>query len=847
MTKLLPVIRVFREGDHFEAIAALGLKSILMGTLAGQAPGGNEAGMEPTSGSLSGPLSFHSAREGLLRAAASLGSDTTLELHFIAYPDIARKAQGTIRIYLLLRCSAPTREAAREDAARKYMSLRAILRTYQAEAEFNLITEPDELVMVIKPFAFSRALAVHRRDEEASLSSPVMRRSMGLESGLSRETGEGCVLNVLSQWVPTYDDWSRFIGMMLCQLDPVRAVIRVRPFVIGDEDRKRMESMIRQCERFLAVGEPHQLTLSRRVMMIREGAVRRLHELGCHAFNVGVYLLSGHPVDRALGHVLGTAITRDRALDGEQAIFRGGHRVSEVNARDAVRASFFFDTELFSLEEAACAFRLPSPPIKDIPGLPLRRSRTALAMMPHRGGREGDDGEVELFFSEHQQDVVPVSLNAEDRMRHMFMLGQTGTGKSTLLEYMVMQDIEAGRGLALIDPHGDLVDSILGKIPRRRVEDVVLFNLLDRGRPPGFNILQWETPEERDLIIDELYLTFDHIYDMKQTGGPIFEKHFRGMLKLLMGDHKRPDFTPTLLEFATCYASLDFRSWLKRRVKDPVILDFVREVEGADGELNLKNISTYITSKFSRFIHDRSLARIVGQEKTVFNIDDIMRDGKILLVKLGKGRFGASVSALLANQIVVRFKLAAMKRGDLSPAERRDFFLYVDECHTLPTDNFTELLSEARKFRLGLTLATQYTAQLASPSPGRGSLLSAVMGNVGSIAVFRVGQEDARLMAPVLHPNFGALDILGLPNWQGYARLQPRGETILPFSFHTRKDESPYSPSMAELVRELSRQRYGLPAAEVDEQILKRRATWSEAGKAGSGSASKTEQVFGPL
>jgi hypothetical protein len=267
---------------------------------------------------------------------------------------------------------------------------------------------------------------------------------------------------------------------------------------------------------------------------------------------------------------------------------------------------------------------------------------------------------------------------------------------------------------------------------------------------------------------------------------------------------------------------------LKHSIKDPQISDFVKELEQTGGEASIENLSPYITSKLSRFTHDITLRRIVGQEKTSFDFDEIMNKGKILLVKLGKGRFGATVSALLANQIVTRFKLAAMKRGDMPHKDRRDFFLYVDECHNLPSENFMELLSEARKFRMGLVLATQYTAQLGSASQKENNFLSAILGNVGTILIFRLGQEDAVKLSPALHPNFNSLDITGLPNWQGYARLQMSNEPTPPFSFRTQKDEAPYDKQLAVKIRNMSRFIYGNDCREVDAQILRRRSLWKE-------------------
>jgi len=821
MTNQLPAIRTFRNGNRAEAVAGYCLKSLLLGGLFRQSGQSADSEKPDSNGNLH-ENELRSGREGVLRALAAWGSESTLELSFTAFPDFAVRQRGRLMITIILRVSAASRAEAREKAAIACLSLRATMKTQMPEAEFVPITSAGELTRTMKPFQSVHAISIHRRREEIPLSAPFARRTIGLEAGLTCEGKEGVVLWHLAPWVPSGDGWERFIHMMMGQLDSVCAVLRVRPVTVKEKIRLRYEEQIRECELFLSGGASNQVAMKGQIGILRDVAVRRLAGLRRQAYSVGIFLLSPHPIDRALGCTLGNAITADQSQDRKTGFFEGGFAISEVTARKALEASYFHDEEPFTIEEAACAFRLPSPPVAEVPGLRLRRSRTALASMP-RGDKRKDGADLELFYSQHQQDTLPVSIEADDRMRHMFIPGQTGTGKSTLMEYMILQDIRAGRGVAVIDPHGDLVDTIVGKIPDNRVEDVILFDLLDRGWPLGFNLLQWETLEERDLLIDELYANVDNIYDLKETGGPIFEMHFRGMLKLLMGDRKREDFTPTLLDFVTCYLSKDFRIWLLARTDEASTCDFVKEAQKAGFHASLENIAPYVTSKFGRFVHDRTLSRIIGQEKSSFNVDEIMHEGKIFLVKLGKGRFGSTVSALLANQLVTRFKLAAMKRGDMKSKERKDFFLYVDECHTLPSDNFTELLSEARKFRLGLILTTQYTAQIKQASRGRSDLLSAILGNVGTIATFRLGHEDAKMIAPVLSPLFGALDIIGLPNWHGYARMQPHGEAILPFSFRSLKDETVFDDARAERVRELSR-RHGMPASDIDTMLEQRRS-----------------------
>mgnify|MGYP001204048562 CR=1 FL=1 len=255
-------------------------------------------------------------------------------------------------------------------------------------------------------------------------------------------------------------------------------------------------------------------------------------------------------------------------------------------------------------------------------------------------------------------------------------------------------------------------------------------------------------------------------------------------------------------------------------IADQQVKDFITEAEDVSGEARLSNISPYVTSKFSRFVNDTTLRRIIGQSRSSINFENIMEDGKILFLKLGKGRFGSEVSALLANMIVAKFKFAAMKRGEKPAASRRDFYLYVDEAHNLPQSNFTELLSEARKYRLGLILSTQYCSQLGDVN-GRQSndLLSSILGNVGTTIVFRTGMTDAEHLAKGLYPYFRQQDIINLPNFHGYARMNIANNAVRPFSFHTELCDVPKDEELGKLIWANSRMKYGKKAREVDMDI----------------------------
>ena len=444
------------------------------------------------------------------------------------------------------------------------------------------------------------------------------------------------------------------------------------------------------CEEFLGGPNGESRMLGRQARMIRDSAVRRLAELNHCCFHLGSYLAGESKPDLALANIVGRSLSRFASED-DANYFEGGVSIKEVNPATVLFSSAKKNLDFYTLIEAASALRLPDPPRGEIPGLPVRRSRTCAAFVrPHFSEPAS---EFQLFVNNHRGISQPIKVIEEDRFRHFFILGQTGTGKSTLMEQMILQDIYAGKGCAVIDPHGELVDPILGKIPKEREKDIIYFNLLDRERPMGFNILEFNNAEERDLIIDELFLTLDRVYDMKSVGGPMFENNYRSMCQILTGAKTANGYTPTLLEFTLCYQDHKFRNWLKKQISNPQLLDFLEELEGTGGEASLHNISPYITSKFSRFVQDSTLRLIIGQEKTGFDFDEVMNNSKILLVNLGKGRFGPNVSALLANQLVTRFKHAAMKRGGMKPKERVPFHLFCDECHNLPPESFAELLS----------------------------------------------------------------------------------------------------------------------------------------------------------
>jgi len=812
-----------RGADPCEAVAAFELASILHARLCS-----NDSGEEHMPEGMRKAAALwqrREKREGLLHALLAWPSSVCLELRMAALPSIACIPNGRLAIHILIRATGKDEAAVREEVASRCLSLYPILGSYVPEAEFIPVRNKEELERVLHPFPLRKGISIGRLRQRFTLSTPLKRLSIGFGK-LEELVPEGSsdVVDHVFPWLPSKDDWGVFLQTLMGQMDPVLFLVRVSPQPPDPKTLEGLRAGIETCERFLSSPSSEDGILHRQARMLRDSAVRRLAELNAACFRVGAFLLGDHRPDPAFANVVGRSISR-YASDEEANFFEGGFSLREVDPAATLFPRCDEDTADYSLSEAACAFRLPDPPQVEIPGLPVRRSRTGSAVFPRASRANGES--IHLFTNMHGGMDQPVAATEEDRFRHDFIIGQTGTGKSKLMEHMILQDIHAGRGVAVIDPHGDLVEPLLGKIPAQREQDVIYFDVADRERPIGFNVIEWTTPEEQDLLIDELYLSLDRTYDMRQVGGPIFESNFRGMLRLLTGAKQEGIYVPTLLEFTLCYQNRKFRKWLKKKASDPQVLDFVKELENTGGEASLDNLSPYITSKFSRFLQGSSLRLIFGQEKSSIDFDEVMNRGKILLVNLAKGRFGPSLSALLANQLVSRFKNAAMKRAKVKAEERTPFYLYVDECHNLPPENFAELLSEARKYRLSLTLATQYAGQIKNDFQ-QFDLLSAVIGNVGAIIIFRLGYDDAQKMAQVLFPNFNPYDIIGLPNHEGYVRMQWNGQSVPPFSFQTELDPTPYSQKTADRVRKMSQKKYGRDAAAVELAIARRRNIWDE-------------------
>src|SRR3989344_1740624 len=433
------------------------------------------------------------------------------------------------------------------------------------------------------------------------------------------------------------------------------------------------------------------------------------------------------------------------------------------------------------------------------------RDAAAPAGLPQEG--------ILLGENTYRGETAPVRVSKDDRRRHLYIIGQTGTGKTTLIQNMVKEDIEKGEGLCVIDPHGDMIEKILGYVPENRIENVVYFDPAALSRPMGLNFLEYDPayPEQKTFIVNELLEIFRKLYaDVPEALGPMFETYFRNAALLVMED---PSSGNTLLEIERVMAEKPFRELKLSRSKNPVLNAFWRDVaEKAGGEAALANMVPYITSKFDALLTNEYMRPILLQERSSIKFREIMDGGKILLVNLSKGRIGETNASLLGLIIVGKLLLSALSRVNISEEERRDFYLYLDEFQNVTTPSIATILSEARKYRLSLILAHQFIGQLSE------EIKRAVFGNVGSMASFRIGADDAEFMQKQFEPVFSAHDLMNIENFNVYLKLLIRGETSRPFNIRITPPQTG-DASRAQKVKELSIMKYGRPREEVEAEI----------------------------
>ncbi|MAF13824.1 MAG: hypothetical protein CMI53_02955 [Parcubacteria group bacterium] len=471
---------------------------------------------------------------------------------------------------------------------------------------------------------------------------------------------------------------------------------------------------------------------------------------------------------------------------------------------------------ILNTEELASIFHFPTP-FLDTPNINwlLAKKLAPPANLPQEG----------ILFGENIYRGVKsnVYLKTDDRRRHCYVIGMTGTGKSVLMSNMAIQDIRNGKGVCVIDPHGSLIESILPNIPKERVDEVIYFNPSDTERPLGLNMLEADTPEQQDFAIQEMISIFYKLVTDPSMIGPMFEHNMRNAMLTLMADKEDPG---TIAEIPRIFTDKDFQKYKLTKVTDPMVRSFWEQEMAKTSDFHKSEMLGYLISKVGRFIENGMIRNIIGQPKSGFNFREVMDQQKILLVNLAKGTTGEVNSNLLGLIIVAKLQMAALSRTDIAEEARKDFYLYIDEFQNFITDSISTILAEARKYKLNLILAHQYIGQLTEGSGPEGKSLGnkvkdAIFGNVGSLISFRIGVEDTEVLAKQFSPVVNEYDLLNIERFNAYARILVDNQPQKAFNIHT------FPPVVGDHkivndILEFSRFKYGADKKQVEADILKR-------------------------
>jgi len=473
--------------------------------------------------------------------------------------------------------------------------------------------------------------------------------------------------------------------------------------------------------------------------------------------------------------------------------------------------SFFERKSILSCDELASLYHIPNTKYNRSPSIAWQRFK--LAPAPTNIPTEG----ILIGHNYYRGETREVRIKNEDRFRHFYVIGQTGTGKSSVLQVMIRQDLENGNGLCIVDPHGQLIEDIMPFIPRERADDVVYFNPGDLERPIGINLLEADSPEESELVALDAMNIMIKLFD-EEIFGPRIQDYFRNGCLTLMEDPEGGALT----DIVRLFTDDEYQRIKVEHVKNPIVRSFWENQMAKTGAREKQEMIPYFAAKFGQFVTNTMMRNIIGQSKSSFDFAEAMNSNKILLMNLSKGTTGDINSKLLGLIIVQKIQMAALRRQKESKGARKDFFLYIDEFQNYITDSIETILSEARKYRLGLIMAHQYIKQLEGDD-GKSKVKDAVFGNVGTMMAYKIGAQDAEYMAKEFGPVFSESDLINLDKFKAVIKLSIDSQPSRPFSIIPI---NPYleegDKNVAEAIKQLSRLTYGRDKSFVDREILRR-------------------------
>ena len=788
----------------------------------------------------------------------------TFAIRYFSRPRASQISAGKIDVTLLGRITEQGKTTAAQSAADLCRETAALLAASMPNHLWQIISDSSLFEQRWQPFPLLRASVCEIRRREEAVSLVTMRSKGPLGFGATQEVQKSQSSDsvyFIHHFPPRPSTFARLLRMLLLYRRAVLLQVSLKPTRLTGTEITALEDQITQCEQswsdILGRHSPGDdpIVHKSRAGLLYETLLEQALRLHDAPYSLQINLASPQRLPRTLAEAVGvemirpigdhfasedvkpeTFAPRELQAGGYDTVFPDTPQ-SVACARENLRTLDFMPwgassapkqlgrlRHLVDSGEAAAAFRFPLATSGGLDGIEVHASRfrpqpLELAQINSRPQKQ------RLLLGENISLGMrqTVSIAERDRRQHTYVVGQTGTGKTSLLRTMILSDMDAGKGVAVLDPHGDLFRELLLRVPKRRQKDVIVFDPTDRESAVGLNLLQCQNEDERHFVVREMRAIMERLLDDQyhhkaaEYTGPIFYQHMQMNMLLAMSDPKEPG---TLLEFYEIYQQKNYwKRWLPLKWDDAQLLRWVRNNLPSIDYLRRSGSSEvtlgeYLSSKFDDFVFDPRLRMIFGQKHSTIDLRKIMDEGKILLVNLAKGELSEPNSRFLGMALMAKIQAAAMSRSDMPLAKRRTFYVYVDEFQSLATENFISLLSEGRKFGLALVLANQFLSQIKDER-----IMQSVTGNVGTHVCFRVGREDAKLIEPQFAPYFDQFDLCNLPNWNACVRTTVDGQVVSPFTMETVVPPASEDLSGHEIVMGNSRQRYSRPRQEIETQI----------------------------
>lgn len=722
-----------------------------------------------------------------------------------------------------------------------------------SDYHWQIIDNKSDFEKLYKPIDFntSHHAEITHRDEFIQLDQILSSNQVGF---LTVNTGKDTIrkgkpVYYTHPFIPRPFVFERLLKTLM--LLPQRTIFSVllKPIRLSSEEQEAFQTEIAKCEGFV----PNQDIGFRRIFeqraeLLCQGLLGQLFKWQDAPFLMRFFLSSDVQISKSLAESVGVAISSPVGIspfkDTEiELLQKGGYdSIIEYSSKNKKKIgmilnyAFISDSGIgedpwilnrikyiFDGLEAACAFRFPIETGDGLSGIKVHRNQLkSLPLEINQLALEENIEKTMIGVNNSLGFSQPIFLKDADRRTHTYVVGQTGTGKTTLLKSMILSDMENGKCVALIDPHGDLYDELLTLIPESREHDVVLFNPDDIKYPVGFNLLECDTLDQRHFVAREMKAIMRRLMEdqyqraASEMTGPIFYQHMQMNLLLSMSD---PNIPGTLLQFYEIFQHSDYwKRWIPLKWKDEMLEQWVTKVLPNMNYLARRDstatMGEYVSSKFVDFVFDPILRYIFGQPSSTINLKEIINTDKILLVNLAKGRMGESNSQFLGMILMAKIGAEILERAKMPASDRKQFHLYIDEFQSLATENFSVLLSEARKYGLNLVLANQFISQIQDER-----IMQAVFGNAGTMISFRVGVDDAEKIASHFSPVFNRNDLTNLPNWQACIKTTVDGQLVTPFSMQTTLPTAKPNNAHAKRIIKNSRSAYARSKKEAEKLI----------------------------